>query len=162
VLEFVVCRGWIARGWRSMCQSQRAKELAEKRRLIPVCVWGTSQLLGIEHLLDRLPGWLSGEERQRVALGRAIVRPPAAFLFDEPLLNLDARLRVEMRRQLGICIAGSQPQRFTSLMIRRKPCRWGFVRKISGLWPVKAFLPLIRNETAKRMSAGGEKVLLVE
>lgn len=56
--------------------------------------------LGIEPLLGRMPGELSGGERQRVALGRAIVRQPAAFLFDEPLSNLDARLRVQMRREL--------------------------------------------------------------
>jgi multiple sugar transport system ATP-binding protein len=58
--------------------------------------------LGIEHLLDRKPWQLSGGERQRVALGRAIVRQPAAFLLDEPLSNLDARLRVEMRRELKV------------------------------------------------------------
>jgi multiple sugar transport system ATP-binding protein len=60
----------------------------------------TARLLGIEHLLDRLPGQLSGGERQRVALGRAIVRRPAAFLLDEPLSQLDAGLRVSMRREI--------------------------------------------------------------
>ncbi|MGD9829044.1 MAG: sn-glycerol-3-phosphate import ATP-binding protein UgpC [Hyphomicrobiaceae bacterium] len=54
-------------------------------------------LLGIGHLLDRRPRQLSGGQRQRVAMGRAIVRKPAAFLFDEPLSNLDAKLRVQMR-----------------------------------------------------------------
>ncbi len=57
-------------------------------------------MLGIEHLLDRRPKALSGGERQRVAVGRAIVRDPQAFLFDEPLSNLDARLRVQMRAEL--------------------------------------------------------------
>jgi ABC-type sugar transport system ATPase subunit len=57
-------------------------------------------MLGIKHLLDRKPGQLSGGEKQRVALGRAIVRQPAAFLFDEPLSNLDAQLRGDMRREL--------------------------------------------------------------
>ncbi|MBT3341242.1 MAG: sn-glycerol-3-phosphate ABC transporter ATP-binding protein UgpC [Planctomycetes bacterium] len=57
-------------------------------------------LLGLNDLLDRKPGALSGGQRQRVALGRAIVRDPAVFLFDEPLSNLDARLRVEMRAEL--------------------------------------------------------------
>ena len=57
-------------------------------------------LLGIEDLLDRKPRALSGGQQQRVALGRAIVREPAAFLFDEPLSNLDARLRVTTRAEL--------------------------------------------------------------
>jgi len=57
-------------------------------------------LLGIEHLLDRKPKVLSGGQRQRVALGRAIVRKPKVFLFDEPLSNLDAKLRVQMRAEL--------------------------------------------------------------
>lgn len=56
--------------------------------------------LGIEKLLTRMPNELSGGERQRVALGRAIVRRPAAFLFDEPLSGLDAQLRVQMRQEL--------------------------------------------------------------
>jgi len=60
----------------------------------------TATVLGIEHLLERRPGQLSGGERQRVALGRAIVRDPEVFLLDEPLSNLDARLRVTMRSEL--------------------------------------------------------------
>jgi len=60
----------------------------------------TAGLLSIEHLLDRKPGALSGGERQRVALGRAIVRTPQVFLFDEPLANLDARLRLKMRTEI--------------------------------------------------------------
>ena len=54
-------------------------------------------ILGIEDLLDRKPRELSGGQRQRVALGRAIVRKPVVFLFDEPLSNLDAKLRAQMR-----------------------------------------------------------------
>jgi len=57
-------------------------------------------ILGIEHLLDRRPKELSGGERQRVALGRAIVREPQVFLMDEPLSNIDAKLRVEMRAEI--------------------------------------------------------------
>jgi len=58
-------------------------------------------LLGLDELLDRKPAALSGGQRQRVAMGRAIVREPQAFLMDEPLSNLDAKLRVSMRAQLG-------------------------------------------------------------
>ncbi|ASC71090.1 ABC transporter protein [Halomicronema hongdechloris C2206] len=57
--------------------------------------------LGIEELLDRKPKQLSGGQRQRVAVGRAIVRDPAAFLMDEPLSNLDAKLRVQARAELS-------------------------------------------------------------
>jgi multiple sugar transport system ATP-binding protein len=59
-----------------------------------------AKLLGLEDLLERRPGALSGGQRQRVAMGRAIVREPAAFLMDEPLSNLDAKLRVGMRAEL--------------------------------------------------------------
>ena len=58
-------------------------------------------ILGISELLDRTPRQLSGGQRQRVALGRAIVRHPQVFLFDEPLSNLDAQLRVQMRREIA-------------------------------------------------------------
>ena len=58
-------------------------------------------MLGLEELLDRRPSALSGGQRQRVAMGRAIVREPAAFLMDEPLSNLDAKLRVDMRAELA-------------------------------------------------------------
>jgi len=60
-----------------------------------------AQILGIEELLKRKPAQLSGGQRQRVALGRAIVREPAVFLFDEPLSNLDAKLRVQTRTELS-------------------------------------------------------------
>jgi multiple sugar transport system ATP-binding protein len=60
-----------------------------------------AQILGITEFLDRKPKQLSGGQRQRVALGRAIVRKPAVFLFDEPLSNLDAKLRVQMRAEIS-------------------------------------------------------------
>lgn len=60
----------------------------------------TAQILGINHLLNRKPKEISGGERQRVAVGRAIVRKPFVFLFDEPLSNLDAKLRVQMRTEI--------------------------------------------------------------
>lgn len=60
-----------------------------------------AEVLGIDHLLDRKPKALSGGQRQRVALGRAIVREPKVFLMDEPLSNLDAKLRVQMRTEIG-------------------------------------------------------------
>ncbi len=59
-----------------------------------------AEILGIKRYLDRRPRQLSGGERQRVALGRAIVRKPQAFLFDEPLSNLDAKMRVQMRTEI--------------------------------------------------------------
>src|SRR3954463_5456462 len=59
-----------------------------------------ANILGIEGMLDRKPKTLSGGQRQRVAVGRAIVRDPKCFLFDEPLSNLDAKLRVEMRAEI--------------------------------------------------------------
>jgi ABC-type sugar transport system ATPase subunit len=62
---------------------------------------GVAKALGLDGVLDRKPGQLSGGQRQRVALGRAIVREPMAFLFDEPLSNLDAKLRLETRAELA-------------------------------------------------------------
>ncbi len=61
----------------------------------------TAELLGIQNKLDKKPRELSGGERQRVAMGRAIVRKPKVFLFDEPLSNLDAKFRVQMRAELA-------------------------------------------------------------
>ena len=61
----------------------------------------TAEMLGIGELLDRRPADLSGGQQQRVALGRAVIRSPKLFLFDEPLSNLDAKLRIEMRTELN-------------------------------------------------------------
>ena len=58
-------------------------------------------MLGLDTLLGRKPAQLSGGQRQRVAMGRAMVREPQAFLMDEPLSNLDAKLRVQMRAELA-------------------------------------------------------------
>jgi ABC-type sugar transport system ATPase subunit len=71
------------------------------RREIAERVRETADILGLGELLARLPKQLSGGQRQRVALGRAIVRQPKVFLFDEPLSNLDAKMRVEMRGELS-------------------------------------------------------------
>ena len=71
-----------------------------KRSAIEAAVKRTAETLQIESLLDRKPKALSGGQRQRVAIGRAIAREPRLFLFDEPLSNLDAKLRVDMRTQI--------------------------------------------------------------
>src|SRR5205814_8370934 len=63
-------------------------------------VASAAEILGMSHLLERRPKDLSGGQRQRIAVGRAIVRKPAVFLFDEPLSNLDAKLRVQMRAEI--------------------------------------------------------------
>ena len=71
------------------------------QREITALVGEAAEVLGIAHLLERRPRELSGGQRQRVAVGRAIVRKPAVFLFDEPLSNLDAKLRVQMRAEIA-------------------------------------------------------------
>ncbi|HWI74372.1 MAG TPA: sn-glycerol-3-phosphate ABC transporter ATP-binding protein UgpC [Baekduia sp.] len=81
-------------GFALKMQGHPRAEIAER-------VNAAAHKLGIEALLERRPKQLSGGQRQRVALGRAIVRDPAAFLMDEPLSNLDAKLRVEMRAYLA-------------------------------------------------------------
>ncbi|MBC8008420.1 MAG: sn-glycerol-3-phosphate ABC transporter ATP-binding protein UgpC [Prolixibacteraceae bacterium] len=77
------------------------KNLKHSKDEIADRVGGAARMLQLDALLDRLPSHLSGGQRQRVAIGRAIVREPKIFLFDEPLSNLDAELRVQMRRELG-------------------------------------------------------------
>ena len=84
--------------WDSTYRAQRHAE----RLAITARVDAAAHTLGIEHLLNRPPRELSGGQRQRVAVGRALVRDPAVFLFDEPLSNLDALLRGEMRTELRI------------------------------------------------------------
>ena len=75
--------------------SRRQKDEIDRR------IRDAAKILQMEHLLERKPGQLSGGQRQRVAIGRAIVRNPKVFLFDEPLSNLDAALRVSMRREIA-------------------------------------------------------------
>ena len=70
-----------------------------------------ARILALEDYLDRKPGQLSGGQRQRVAIGRSIVRQPKVFLFDEPLSNLDAALRTQMRVELAAAapVASTRP-----------------------------------------------------
>ena len=81
-------------GFALRLRKRPAREIAES-------VTAAASILGLTELLDRTPRQLSGGQRQRVAIGRAIVREPSVFLFDEPLSNLDASLRGEMRRELA-------------------------------------------------------------
>ena len=77
-------------------------QLAKKKKdFISEIVGRTSKALGLDHMLERKPHALSGGQRQRVALGRAIVRSPIVFLFDEPFSNLDAKMRVQMRSEIS-------------------------------------------------------------
>jgi multiple sugar transport system ATP-binding protein len=82
----------------NMSYSLKLRKAAKEK--IASAVAGAAAKLGLEPLLDRRPKALSGGQRQRVAMGRAIVRQPKAFLFDEPLSNLDARLREQMRAEI--------------------------------------------------------------
>ena len=86
-------RGISPSGWRSAGCPRRSATSWSRR---------AAELLQIEHLLERKPAQLSGGQRQRVAMGRALVRDPSVFLFDEPLSNLDAKLRVEMRTEIKL------------------------------------------------------------
>ena len=77
-------------------------QLAKKKKeFISETVGRTAKALGLDQMLERKPQALSGGQRQRVALGRAIVRSPKVFLFDEPLSNLDAKMRVQMRSEIS-------------------------------------------------------------
>jgi multiple sugar transport system ATP-binding protein len=88
---------WPASIWKWFTRPPQAAGSAAKQAEPSVLVREAARELGVEHLLDRMPRQLSGGERQRVALGRAVVRNPAVFLFDEPLASLDANLRAELR-----------------------------------------------------------------
>ena len=82
----------------NMAYSLRLKHVPKKERRQKVKE--VAKILGLEQVLDRRPAELSGGQKQRVAMGRAIVRQPKAFLMDEPLSNLDAKLRTQMRREI--------------------------------------------------------------
>src|SRR5579863_9273026 len=115
-----------------------------------------AEILGIEQLLKRKPRQLSGGQRQRVALGRAIVRHPQVFLFDEPLSNLDAKLRVQMRVELkklherlgttAIYVTHDQVEAMT-LGDRVVVMRDGWVQQVGD--PLELY-----NEPANRFVAG--------
>ena len=79
-----------------------------------------AKILDIEHLIDRKPKALSGGQRQRVAMGRAIVREPKVFLMDEPLSNLDAKLRVQMRTEISKLHNRLQQPLYMLLMTKQK------------------------------------------
>ena len=99
------------------------KNLGTAKAVIEERVANAARILGLSDLLDRKPRQLSGGQRQRVAMGRAIVREPKAFLFDEPLSNLDAKLRVQMRHEIrmlqerltttGVCVTHDQVEAMT-------------------------------------------------
>ena len=82
----------------NMAYSLRLKKVPKKERRQKV--EEAAKILGLEGVLDRKPGELSGGQKQRVAMGRAIVRNPRIFLMDEPLSNLDAKLRTQMRAEI--------------------------------------------------------------
>ena len=127
-----------------------------------------SQILGLDKLLERYPRQLSGGQRQRVAMGRAIVRDPEVFLFDEPLSNLDANLRVQMRSeirelhqrlrttsiyvthdQIVVMNAGRVEQRGKPLDLYDNPCNM-FVAKFIGS-PSMNFFPCVARKEGDRL-----------
>ena len=137
-----------------------------------------AQILDIEELLDRKPKALSGGQRQRVAVGRAIVRKPKVFLFDEPLSNLDAKLRVQMRAEISalhtrlqatiIYVTHDQVEAMT-MGDRIVVLKDGYIQQIGtplGLYnhPVNRFVagfigsPPMNIMTAKLVEEGGKVV----
>ena len=108
-----------------------------------------AEILQMEHLLDRRPSQLSGGQRQRVAIGRAITRNPSVFLFDEPLSNLDAALRMDMRMEIGklhqqpFMVGAGQQVRVHQLDFRLAPPKLGEVSHFP------AFAALLAAHNAK-------------
>ena len=116
--EHRVAAAWPARF--AVDGDDRARKLTKAERAERVEARGRT--LGLDELLDRKPGALSGGQRQRVALARAIVRRPEAFLMDEPLSNLDAKLRAQTRLELvDAAPRGSAPPSSTSPTTRSRP-----------------------------------------
>ena len=99
-----------------------------------------SRLLQIDDLLDRKPSQLSGGQRQRVAIGRALVQQARVFLFDEPLSNLDAKLRTEMRVELNRDCERRPGNGCSTSWCRRDPARpppcWPTTRRIHHVLPI--------------------------
>ncbi len=148
-----------------------------------------AELLELGDLVDRKPGKMSGGQRQRVAIGRAIVRQPAAFLFDEPLSNLDAKLRAEMRaelsklhRRLGatmlyvthdqveamtlgdrICLlrGGVVQQVGTPMDLYERPAN-AFVARFIGTPPMNVWAGEVLAGGTRFRSAGGVEVVLAK
>ncbi len=107
------------------------KIAGQPKAVIEERVTEAARMLDLANLLDRKPSQLSGGQRQRVAMGRAVVRNPAVFLFDEPLSNLDAKLRVQMRSEIktlhqkvgttSIYVTHDQIEAMTLADARRRP-----------------------------------------
>nr|MDP9120720.1 sn-glycerol-3-phosphate ABC transporter ATP-binding protein UgpC [Acidobacteriota bacterium] len=160
----------------------RKTPAGEMRRLVDEA----AQILGLAEYLDRKPRQLSGGQRQRVALGRAIVRKPAVFLFDEPLSNLDAKLRVQMRAEISklqkslrtttvyvthdqveamtmghriaVMRSGRLQQVGTPLEVYERPANL-FVADFIGTPPM-SFLPATLTDAATTLTGGGWKLPL--
>lgn len=95
-------RGWIGALFDRVVNPGKSGELARQAAELDQRVAEAARFLELEEVLERRPGQLSGGQQQRVALGRALVRRPAVFLLDEPLSNLEPRLRTDLRRQLHL------------------------------------------------------------
>jgi multiple sugar transport system ATP-binding protein len=162
---------------------RRTPEAEVKRK-----VDGAAEILGLGRYLDRRPRELSGGERQRVALGRAMVRDPQVFLFDEPLSNLDAKLRVQMRAEIkrlhqrvaatmiyvthdqveamtlgeriAVLKAGVLQQVADPFTLYRRPANQ-FVAGFIGSPPINFFAAALRGEgRGRQLEAGGATVAL--
>lgn len=112
------CGGLLSRLGRRLGGPRASVGVAARRLEVDRRVRETAEVMGVVHLLDRMPWQLSGGERQRVALGRALVRQPAVFLFDEPISSLEEGLRVELRRQVCRVL---QQLRATAIWVTHDP-----------------------------------------